>query len=243
MDYESDFEDGFVETSLGALHFMHHPGTKSKIIFLHGFSGYTKVWKRLVGFLPNNFDVFLIDLLGHGKSDAPTIDYSIESHFTTIKEFVSLQKCEKSYLFGHSYGGWIAAYYAAQHCKCSGIILEDSAGLKENFDTIIQGGVENYKDTMLKYGMSVVGNKEYVLKSIIDSNLKEGQLTKEMLSKVETRTKIIWGSEDKMVDKKYADLFQKYIKGSTLDFVNGAGHDPHSSNPKEVSDIITNFIF
>jgi pimeloyl-ACP methyl ester carboxylesterase len=244
MDYDKDFEDGFVYTSLGAIHYLHHPGTKEKIIFLHGLGSSTKAWTKLIPFLPDELDVFLIDLLGHGESDAPELEYTISNQFQALREFIAQQNNGDSYIFGHSYGGWIAAYYASQPCSSKGIILEDSAGLKEQFDQIKQSGKEvDYRADLFRSMMMLANNKEYVFKSILESNFAgEDQLTNEVLSKIKIQTKLIWGSDDKMVDKSYAPMFQNEIKGSSLEIINGAGHDPHYTNPKEVSDIILKFM-
>lgn len=243
MDYEKDFEDGFEYTSLGAIHYLHHPGTAQKIIFLHGMGSSTKAWTKLVNYLPEELDIFLIDLLGHGKSDAPEIDYTITAQFQALREFIALQNNGDSYIFGHSYGGWIAAYYASQPCASKGIILEDSAGLKEQFDSLIQSGkADESKQNMLKSTLMVNNNKEYVMKSIIEADFKEDQLTGDVLSNIKVETKLIWGSEDELVEANYAQIFNKNIKGSSLEIINGAGHDPHYTNPKEVSEIIINFI-
>ena len=199
MDYNKDFEDGFEYTSLGALHFMHHPGVKEKIIFLHGVGANTKVWSRLVQCLPDELDIFLIDLLGHGQSDAPAdTDYTVSNQFQALREFIALQNNGDSYLFGHSYGAWIAAYYASQPCGCKGIILEDAAGLAESFADIPESGVEEFKSNMLKSMLAINNNKEYVFRNLIDSDFKEDQLTKELLSSISLKTKIIWGSDDKI---------------------------------------------
>jgi pimeloyl-ACP methyl ester carboxylesterase len=243
MDYQKDFEDGFAQTSMGALHFMHHPGEREKIIFLHGIGSSTRAWTKLVQYLPDDLDVFLIDLLGHGKSDAPTdIEYTVSNQFQALREFIALQNNGDSYIFGHSYGGWIAAYYASQSTS-KGIILEDAAGLKEYFDQVVQSGkMEEYKQNLLKSVMAVAGNKEHVFKSIIDSYFEEDQLTRELLVDIKARTKIIWGSNDSISDKSYAEIFLKEIKGSTLNIIEGAEHDAHYTHPKEVSDILLNFV-
>src|ERR1700719_471209 len=138
MDYERDFEEGYEYTSLGTLHFRRHPGPKEKIIFLHGIGSNMRTYKRLMEFLPAELDIFLLDLLGHGESDAPQIDYTISSQFQALREFISLQNNGDSFIFGHSYGGWIAAYYASQATTCKGIILEDSAGAKPFFDDLLK---------------------------------------------------------------------------------------------------------
>lgn len=243
MDYDKDFEDGFEYTSLGALHYKHHPGSGKKLIFLHGMGASTRVWKKLMQFLSDDLDLFLLDLIGHGESDAPHMDYTISNQFQALREFIALRNTGDSYIFGHSYGGWIAAYYASQPYTCKGIILEDAAGLKESFDHILESkGMEEYKDSMLRSAMQMNSNKEYVMRSIIDSDFGEDQLTSDLLSKISVRAKIIWGSEDKVLDRNYAQIFQKGIRNSTLDIIDGAGHEPHFTHPKETSEIINQFI-
>lgn len=244
MNYDRDFEDGFEYTSLGALHYLHHPGAKEKMIFLHGVGSSTKAWKKFVQYLPNELDVFLIDLLGHGESDAPEIEYNISSQFQSLREFIAKQNNGDSYIFGHSYGGWIAAYYASQPCTSKGIILEDSAGLKEQFDLIKQSGKEKeYRDSMIRSVMMVSGNKEYVFKSMLEADFNgEDELTKEVLSAITTRTAIINGSDDQLVPKEYAQIFHERIKGSSISIINGAGHEPHYTNPEEVAEIMMKFI-
>lgn len=242
MDYDKDFEDGFEYTSLGALHFMHHPGEGKRIIFLHGIGASTRAWTRLVQHLPDNLDIFLIDLLGHGGSDAPHIDYTISNQYQALREFMALQNSSDCFMFGHSYGAWLAAYYASQPCSCKGIILEDAAGLKENFDSIMEKGAEEYKEGMLKRLLAAKGNKDYVLKSMLDSDFKEDQLTEVLLSGIKVPTRIIWGSSDEMVDVAYAKILNEHIKGSSLSIVEGASHEPHYTNPEDVCRIILEFI-
>jgi len=243
MDYDKDFEDGFEYTSLGAIHFMHHPGEGKRIIFLHGMGASTKAWTKLVQYLPDNLDIFLIDLLGHGASDAPIdIDYTVSNQFQALREFIALQNNGDSFIFGHSYGAWVAAYYASQPHGCKGIILEDAAGLKENFDSIMESGAEEFKERMLKQLLATKGNRDYVFNSIINSDFKEDQLTQEMLSSIKVPTKIIWGSNDEAVDIAYAKIFNERIRGSSLSIVEGAGHEPHYTNPEDVCKIIMEFI-
>lgn len=243
MEYGKDFEDGFEYTSLGALHYMHHPGTAEKLIFLHGMGASTMAWERLVTHLPDNIDVSLLDLLGHGKSDAPDIDYTISAQLQALREFIALKNNGDGYLFGHSYGGWIAAYYASQPYTCKGIILEDAGGLKESIDAIISKGKEiEYKDTMFKSAMMMSGNRDYVIKSILESDFGEDQLTGEVLSRIKVPTMVMWGEDDNILDKKFAYMFQQSISGSALSIISGAGHQPHYSDPDKVATELLGFI-
>jgi len=241
MEYEKDFEDGFEYTSLGAIHYKHHKGTKEKLIFLHGLGATTKVFAKLMEFMPDDLDIFLLDLLGHGESDKPEIDYSVSIQFQALREFISLRNNGDSYIFGHSYGGWIAAYYASQPYSCKGIILEDANGLKEIADSIRNR--EEYKKSLLDSLLKVNNNKEYVLKSILDTDLfGEDHLGKEELSMIKKPTLIILGSEDKTLDVRFAKIFAQDIKNSKLEIIEGGGHNSHYTYAEKVRDLILEFI-
>ncbi len=242
MDYDT-FQDEYSYTSLGALHFKHHPADGEKLVFIHGFGASTLAWKKFMEFLPDNLDVYLVDLLGHGGSDSPDIDYTVSMQFQVLREFFSLRNSGDSYIFGHSYGGWVAAYYATQPYTCKGIILEDPAGLKEMFDKLHAAGrVEQEKERLFREAMKEAGNDEKVMKNMIDLSFEEDHLTTELLSKINRKTLIIWGSNDTMVPVEYAKVLQGHIRGSSLSIVQNAGHIPHYERPKEVADLLLKFI-
>ena len=239
LDYEKDFEEGLERTSFGTIYYRHHNGEGEKIVFLHGLGATSNVWSKLMAFMPKNLNVYLVDLLGHGKSDAPKIDYTVDVQAQALKEFVGLIDGD-CYLFGHSYGGWIAAHYASQQFACKGLMLEDAAGLKESFDRIAKDDIDRRKKELVKSAMTMNDNREYVIKSIVYSN--EDLLGAGELGRIDAPTVVIWGSEDKVVDSRFADLCAKGIKNSRLEMIAGAGHYPHYTHPKQVSEIITKFI-
>ena len=238
LDYEKDFEEGLEHTSFGAIYYKHHYGEGRAIVFLHGFGATLKVWSKLMAFMPKELDIYLIDLLGHGRSDAPKMDYTIDVQAQMLKEFIAIID-DDCYIFGHSYGGWIAAHYAAQQFACRGIMLEDAAGLRESYD-MAEEELRKSKESMVKSAMAINDNKEYVMKSIVYSNTD--LLDADVLSRIDTPAVMIWGSEDRVVDSKFADAFAKGIKNSRLEIIAGAGHYPHYTNPKQVSEIIMKFI-
>lgn len=243
MDYENDFLDMYVDTSLGKIHYRYHSGAGEKIIFLHGFGMDTRVWTRLVEHLPNSLDITLIDLLGYGLSEAPDTDYTVSTQFQMLREFISLKNNGDSYIFGHSYGGWIAAYFAAQPYTCKGVILEDAAGMKNYFDSILEIGMANeYKEMQIKSAMKLNSNREHVLRSTVNSDFEEDQLTPELLRRINKRVLIIWGSDDDIIEKKFAIMLNNSIPNSQLEFVNGAKHNPHYSDPEKVALLILDFI-
>lgn len=243
MDYQKDFEDGSVETKLGKLHYKHHKGIGATLVFLHGMGGTTLVWKKLMEEMPGDLDIYLIDLLGHGESDAPHIDYTIEGQVSTIKEFAEKKQLNSFYLIGHSYGGWIATYYTARY-DVSGLVIVDGAGLKAAFDQIKLGHREDhYKSAFFKSAMMFAGNHDYVINSILDEDMKgSGQLDDELLGKVKAPTLIVWGSKDPIMSPQIGLMMNVKIKSSVFQLIDGAEHNPHHSNPKDFAAAILRFI-
>ncbi|MDE1825939.1 MAG: alpha/beta hydrolase [Candidatus Micrarchaeota archaeon] len=242
MDYDKDFEEGYTASSLGNIHYMRHRSEGKKLIFLHGLGGTTKAWARLMRFMPEDLDISLLDMLGHGKSAAPEdINYTISEQVQVLQEFVSDQNNGSSCIVGHSYGGWVAAYYASYPYPSSSFVLEDCAGLAGNLRPDLDEQGREEKMERLVQTLLMLGNKEYVMRSIIDASLKE-QLTVEVLSRIKKPTLIVWGSRDDTVNPEYASIFNREIKGSRVEIVEGASHEPHYTNAQEFAQKIIGFI-
>lgn len=242
MDYETDFVGAYTDTKYGRLYYKHHKGSGESIIFLHGIGANTRSWLTLVKQLPDDLDIYLVDLLGHGKSDAPKIDYRISVEADTINGLVS-QIGISPYIFGHSYGGWVAAFYAMRNYPLKGLILEDSVGLEQFFDDIENSkGGKNYAKEIYERTMSLNENKDYVIKSILEEDLYMDQLSQSDLSQIKVKTLILWGELDKSVEIKYGMMLNQMIKGSKFIKFPDAAHTPHYSQPENVSREILSFI-
>ncbi|MDE1873519.1 MAG: alpha/beta hydrolase [Candidatus Micrarchaeota archaeon] len=239
MLYDS-LEDGHAQTSLGKVHYKLHVG-RPTVAFLHGFGASMLSYKRLVEQLPDSLGVCLVDLLGHGGSEAPRIRYSVEVQAKVVKELMQQLGTESGYIFGHSYGGWIAASIAMDSFRGSGIILEDPAGLKEQIEDDVARYGEAYKDSLAKEAMRL-GTSKYVADSSLESETPDTYLTRERLAGVVKPCLIIWGGGDDVVPIKYASLFNEYIKGSALETVQGAGHVAHYTHAGRVKDLILKFV-
>jgi pimeloyl-ACP methyl ester carboxylesterase len=239
MDLERDFEYRHFDSKYGKLHYALHRGTGPTIIFLHGFAGSIKSWTRLVRYLPQEFNMYLVDLLGHGESEAPDVDYSLSMHYETVIGLIESENLKKYYVFGHSYGGWIAAHCAMEE-SLRGIILEDSAGLTE-FMEDRRAENPNYKEDMVR-GALRINPREAVLRKMIDADNKDDYLTPDNLDTIESRTLIIWGGNDTTIKVGYSRIFNRAIHGSRLVVLESEKHTPHYSNPEAVSRLLIDFV-
>lgn len=96
-----------------SLHYFHRPGSGTTLIFLHPSSGYGRMWQDTAAHLPPNFDVYALDLRGHGDSGRPDGEYSAEELARDLKVFVDKLGLGRVVVAGHSLGGRVALYFAA----------------------------------------------------------------------------------------------------------------------------------
>jgi pimeloyl-ACP methyl ester carboxylesterase len=240
VDIQTDFESRHLDSKYGRLHYVRHKAGNQAVILLHGFAGSLRSWARLVQHLPDGLTVYALDLMGHGDSEAPAhLDYSLRMHYETVRELVAEQGLRSYCLFGHSYGGWIAAHYAIQE-DIMGLVLEDSAGLKDLADEWYQDN-PNYKEEMVRKALAL-NPREDVLRKMLDADNTEELLIPGTLNSIESRTLIMWGGNDTTINVKYARVFNRAIRGSRLVVLEGERHTPHYTNPEEVARVLTEFL-
>ena len=109
------------------------PG-KEYLLFLHGFTGCAEDWASTFEQLSDKYNLCALDLIGHGKSDAPANPdlYKAESIIEQIKIVKDHLTKNKIFLAGYSMGGRAALSFAiAYPDDIKGLILESStAGIK-----------------------------------------------------------------------------------------------------------------
>ena len=231
MDYKLDFEESFVNTSLGRIFLRHHKGTNN-LLLLHGLGATTRSWKRFIENMPEQIGIFAIDLLGHGKSDKPDIAYTLDKHLATIDELIKSIGINNFSIMGNSYGGIVALKYAGVSDRIINLIIEDIPVFED----------EPKIDILMLKKLMEFDNSEHVMRSTLTGeywlNTKD---VKSALVNLKARTLILWGSKDHLVNVKNAIVLNKMIEGSVLKVFDG-GHMPHYSNAKETADAVVEFI-
>lgn len=86
------------------------------IVMLHGFGGNALQWKYQIQALSDSNRCIAIDLRGHGRSDKPLTDYSVDEMIGDIETVLAeLGVDEPFVLMGHSFGGALATTFAHRH--------------------------------------------------------------------------------------------------------------------------------
>ncbi len=100
------------------------------IVFLHGFGGQAIQWNRQIQKFSRDNRIIALDMRGHGNSDKPSSNYSMDEIQSDIRAALEYLKVTNPIiLIGHSFGGAIAAEFAFnQPDKVSKLILVATAG-------------------------------------------------------------------------------------------------------------------
>ncbi|MDH4202194.1 MAG: alpha/beta hydrolase [Phycisphaerae bacterium] len=136
------------------VHYQTAGSGSTTIVFIHGWSCDTEFWKYQTPAFRDDYRVILIDLPGHGKSDAPEIDYTMDAFADAIKVVLDHSSTEKAVVAGHSMGFAVVWRFAIKYpantagvCSVDGFFLripddpEEFATLKQNID-MIKGGLK-----------------------------------------------------------------------------------------------------
>ncbi|MBB4826087.1 2-succinyl-6-hydroxy-2,4-cyclohexadiene-1-carboxylate synthase [Sporosarcina luteola] len=134
-----------------------HPG-KPDIVFLHGFTGSTLTWRDTMKSLKDDFSVYAVDLIGHGKTSVPLAfsRYSMEEQVADLHCLFEKLGLSRFVLVGYSMGGRLALGYAAQHPDNIGALILESAspGLQKEEERLArQTSDASLAERIVKEGM------------------------------------------------------------------------------------------
>ena len=110
------------------------------IVMVHGVASEWQSFLPHISHLSENYDVYALDLRGHGQSSWTTNDYHIQDYTDDILKFLQKQVGKPVVLYGHSLGALIALLLASQFPdQVLGLVLSDpplychSLTLKQTF--------------------------------------------------------------------------------------------------------------
>jgi 2-hydroxy-6-oxonona-2,4-dienedioate hydrolase len=106
-------------------------GSGPPLVLLHGTGGHAESWIRNVVPLSADFHVYAIDMVGHGLTDKPALDYTPRDYATHVVAFLDAVGAPRAHITGESLGGWVALWLAVDYPGCvDRLILNTAAGLK-----------------------------------------------------------------------------------------------------------------
>ena len=104
------------------------PAAKTAIVFIHGWSCDLTSWRAQVPAFEGKARMLLVDLPGHGKSDRPAVEYTMERFARAVNAVMTEAGVERALLVGHSMGTPVARqFWRLFPKKTLGLVSVDGA--------------------------------------------------------------------------------------------------------------------
>ena len=234
------------------------PGA-TPMLLIHGMGGNIASWNLLRRYLQNHFDLYLLDLPGHGQSPAQAGEVSLEFYTRIIAAFLCDRGLTNPVGIGHSMGGQILlATHLWREVSFKGFGLLAPAGIEafspSETQTMLQGlhWLAQQTSEWLQQWMDqprsnddpggLSGNQQQILAQCVRSMLREP--VHAQLPQVKVPSLLIFGQKDRLIPNRLLhwqlsvrELVVKHggkIPGARLRVLKDAGHFLHRTHPKTV---------
>lgn len=121
--------DRMINTNDIQLHALDHPGGEPTLVYLPGLTANAYLFEGVAqaGLSPR-FCILALDLRGRGLSDKPESGYTMADHAADVIGVLDAAGIEQATLVGHSFGGLLSMYIAANHPeRVARIVIIDAA--------------------------------------------------------------------------------------------------------------------
>ncbi|MBE9475322.1 MAG: alpha/beta hydrolase [Chloroflexi bacterium] len=253
------------------LHYSVH-GDGHPVVLIHGFAASNYDWVYLTPELINyGYQAIAPDLIGHGNSNKPRdpgcYTYSfLYQHF--VDWIATLEKDQEITLVGHSMGGLIALNYAIQNPEAvHRLVLIDPYYDQNQLNSILR--YINQKPGWYQKALQIT--PQWLIHTLISLDVKglihyEDRTRKQIaedykraspdivyipgsipdlsegITHVKSPTLVIWGTSDATLNpKSFPTMVQSFPNGQGK-AIQGAGHQPHLTRPKEFNQSVTDFL-
>lgn len=232
-------------------------------LLIHGWGGSMKSLFKLFNLLKDDYQCVMLDLPGFGKSENPDPDWGIGEYADLVSEFIKKLNLKKVILFGHSFGGAISIYLAANYPDLVDKLIlvapsyrrENPCGIPESktfWEKVkkltknpvyerLKPRIKSFRKLLYK----IFYPRSEVLKyPHLESNFRKivTQDLSDLLPKIKQKTLMLWGDKDTFVPLSHSFILKARIKNSKLKVYNDVGHGLPKFKPEWVYMEIRKFV-
>ena len=253
------------------LHYEDSGGDKEPIVFCHGLICNRHMFEDQVKALKAQYRCVTLDFRGHGDSEVPASDCSMNSLALDVVELIQKLNCIPCHLVGFSMGGFVTLRLAINYKNLlRSTILVDTTADPMPKEEIFQFKVLSFlarwvgfwsivnqvmplmfsKSFLLDPEKDELRNrwKKYILSNhrLGAANAVKGVISREgvsnLLNQILLPTLIISGDRDKLADPQHSIKMRDRIQNSKLISVPDAGHMTPVERPDIVNSAMIDFL-
>ena len=244
-------------------------GSGFPLVFLHAFPLNRSMWTEQENALSSQFRVMMIDLRGHGESDAPLWHYTLDQAADDVCGLLDHLSIKQAVFVGLSMGGYILfAFYRKYAERVKGMVLADTRaqadtedGKRARFEMAqiaYKRGSSAIADIMIPKLLSpgtIQTRPELVqrVRGMIEGNQVSGIAGDLMamaqrpdsvpfLQQIHCPPQIIVGELDVPTPPADARLMSESIPNARLAIIPGAGHLSNLEQPDRFNEIVRAFV-
>ena len=250
---------------------LHHKiiGHGDPVIVLHGLFGALDNWQTVGRMLGEDYQVFLIDQRNHGRSPHFP-EHNFQAMADDLAYFMEYNWIHHTHLIGHSMGGKAAMQFALQHAEKVGKLVVGDIGPKAYasghepiFEALLSIDLSTVTEreqveAHLRGHMSEYGVIQFLMKNL--SRSKDGvyhwkmnlPVLKDQYADIlvelksdtpfEGPTLFIRGEKSRYIlDEDWPGILELF-PNARLATIPGAGHWVHADAPKELLELVRQFI-
>lgn len=240
-----DLEQQRVEIDDASIYYQ-RVGAGTPVVLVHGLSGSCRWWVRNIQALADRHEVFVIDLIGFGRSQHPH-RFVLSDAASFLARWMTTLDITPAALIGHSMGGVIAASLAADHPELvSRLVLVDAAMiatrqsmlrsaaglaaagllLRPSFWPVL------FSDALAAGPFSLYAAARDLLETDVD----------EKLSHINIPTLVIWGAWDTAVPLSVGRDLYAHLPQARWVTIGRAGHVPMWDRPDAFNAAVLDFL-
>ncbi len=241
------------------------------VVMIHGFGANKDNWLRMAAYLTDSYNVYAIDLPGHGDSSKPLdIGYSISDQVDYLNRILQTLALNRIHLTGHSMGGAITALYASTYPdSVLSATLFDPGGVSDYDSELVTqvqqgenplivekaGDFEKLMDFALEQKpfvpwpiYSVMEQRAIANQAInkrIFADIRDSDYQPDFrdgLKNITAPVLIVWGREDRVINYRSAEVFQREIPRSDVVIMDNVGHAPMVEVPEQSANLMRELI-
>ncbi len=239
--------------------YTNHGKGKEAIVFVHGWSGHSEFWSGQMSAFPN-YHLIALDLIGHGKSDKPKANYTMEYFAKSVDAVMRKAKVKRAVLVGHSMGTpVIRQFYRLYPEKVLGLVIVDGAlrpyaprvqmeqfiaplrkDFKKSAPAFIEGMLAPIKDQSLKNKIreTMLSAADYVAISAWDGMADDSIWTNDAINV----PVLAWMAESPFWAPDTKSFYESIAPKMDFRMMKDVSHFLTLEKPKEFNDALGSFI-
>lgn len=224
-----------------------------------------RIWDSVIEDLADDYRILSYDKRGHGLSDAPAGDYSLDDHLGDLEGLADHVGSDRFALCGVSIGGLIGMGFALRHpARLTALILCDTAPKvgdgamwSARAETVRTKGLEAIADPIMERWFSpgfrhnqpeaLAGWRNLFLRTdpagyaSTCATLRDTDLTR-AIGDITTQTLVVTGADDGATPVALVQACAEAIPGAQFEVIPATGHIPSIEQPRKLAALMRRFL-